>query len=103
LWLSITSPSVLELGLWLFVFFCGFNVLEASQPSLVSRIAPAHLRGSALGVYNTLQSVGFFVGGALGGWLIKHHGMSALFVCCGTAMLAWLALAWPMTAPGRRA
>jgi MFS family permease len=101
LWLAVTQPSALELGLWLFVFFCGFNVLEASQPSLVSRIAPAHLRGSALGVYNTLQSLGFFVGGALGGYLVKHHGMSALFATCGCAMLVWLALAWPMTAPGR--
>jgi MFS family permease len=101
LWLAIAQPSALELGLWLFVFFCGFNVLEASQPSLVSRIAPAHLRGSALGVYNTLQSLGFFTGGALGGYLIKHHGMTALFATCGCAMLVWLALAWPMTAPGR--
>jgi MFS family permease len=101
LWIAISGPSVLELGLWLFVFFCGFNVLEATQPSLVSRIAPAHLRGSALGVYNTLQSIGFFVGGVLGGWLIKHHGMGTLFACCGAAMLAWLALAWPMSAPGR--
>ncbi len=101
LWLAVAQPTVLELGLWLFVFFCGFNVLEASQPSLVSRIAPAQLRGSALGVYNTLQSLGFFVGGALGGYLVKHHGMSVLFATCGAAMLVWLALAWPMTAPGR--
>jgi MFS family permease len=101
LWIAQSGPSVIELGLWLFVFFCGFNVLEASQPSLVSRIAPAHLRGSALGVYNTLQSLGFFVGGAAGGGLIKHHGVGVLFACCGAAMLVWLALAWPMKAPGR--
>ncbi len=53
-------PSLAVLSFLLFIFFCGFNVLEATQPSLASRLAPPHSRGAALGVYNTLQSVGFF-------------------------------------------
>ena len=57
------TPQLLSLGALLFVFFCGFNILEASQPSMASRMAPAHVRGTALGVYNTLQSLGFFFGG----------------------------------------
>jgi predicted MFS family arabinose efflux permease len=64
-------------GLLMFVFFCGFNALEASQPSLVSRMAPAPLRGTALGAYNTLQSLGLFAGGALGGALAKWAGTPA--------------------------
>ena len=48
-------PSLWVLGPLLFVFFCGFNALEASQPSLVSRMAPPQVRGAALGSYNTLQ------------------------------------------------
>ena len=80
-------------------FFLGFNTLEASQPSLVSRLAPAHARGAALGVYNTLQSVGFFVGGAAGGWLAKHWGHSGVFAACAVLTLLWLLLAWPMQAP----
>ncbi|WP_411885656.1 MFS transporter [Polaromonas sp. YR568] len=87
----------------LFLFFCGFNVLEATQPSLASRLAPAHARGAALGVYNTLQSLGFFAGGAVGGWLTKAHGAQGLFVVCGGLMLVWLLVAWPMKAPGRHA
>ncbi|RYX95629.1 MAG: MFS transporter [Comamonadaceae bacterium] len=83
----------------LFVFFCGFNVLEASQPSMASRLAPAHARGSALGVYNTLQSLGFFAGGAVGGWLIKNVGAQGLFAVCAGLMLLWLLVAWPMRAP----
>ena len=83
----------------LFVFFCGFNVLESCQPSLASRAAPAHARGAALGVYNTLQSLGFFAGGAAGGWLVKTAGSSALFMACSAMMLLWLMLAWPMRAP----
>lgn len=100
LWaLADAQPGLWTLGLLLFVFFIGFNTLEASQPSLVSRLAPAHARGAALGVYNTLQSVGFFVGGAAGGWLAREHGAQGLFAVCAVATLVWLAAAWPMQAP----
>jgi MFS family permease len=99
--LSTGAPSQLALGLLLFVFFCGFNVLEASQPSIVSRVAPAHARGAAIGVYNTLQSLGFFAGGALGGYLVKAVGPQGLFAVCAGAMLLWLLVAWPMQAPQR--
>jgi MFS family permease len=102
LW-SVAAPSIGTLAVLLFVFFCGFNVLEASQPSLASRVAPAHARGAALGVYNTLQSLGFFAGGALGGWLVKSTGMSGLFLACLAGMVLWLLLAWPMRAPARTA
>ena len=95
------TPSLSLLAWLLFVFFCGFNILESCQPSLASRVAPQHARGAALGVYNTLQSLGFFVGGAAGGWLAKSAGPQALFLVCGALMLLWLLLAWPMRAPGR--
>jgi MFS family permease len=90
------SPSVLELGWLLFVFFYGFNVLEASQPSMVSRMAAANTRGAAIGVYNTLQSLGFFAGGLGGGWLMKHGGASSLFAVCAALTVVWLLVAWPM-------
>ena len=97
--LAAGRPGIGVLGLLLFVFVCGFNVLEASQPSMVSRIAPSHARGGALGVYNTLQSLGFFAGGAVGGWLTKNVGAQGLFAACAGLMLLWLAVAWPMRAP----
>ena len=87
----------------LFAFFCGFNILEASQPSMVSRLAPQSVRGAAMGLYNTLQSLGFFVGGWLGGWLVKSWGSQALFLYCAAAMLIWWLVALPMQAPGRTA
>ena len=100
LWLVATSePTVAVLGVLLWVFFCGFNVLEASQPSLASRVAPAYARGAAMGVYNTSQSFGFFVGGVTGGWLVKHLGAQGLFGACFSVMLMWLVVAWPMRAP----
>ncbi len=97
-WLTHKTPGLLALGSLLFVFFYAFNVLEASQPSMVSRQAPANARGAAIGVYNTLQSLGFFAGGLGGGWLVKHGGAQALFAACAGLMLLWLLVAWPMQA-----
>lgn len=103
LWVSSGAPTVMCLAWLLFAFFCGFNVLEATQPSLVSRIAPAASRGAAMGVYNTLQSLGFFAGGVMGGQLVKSYGTQGLFLTCAALMLLWLVVAWPMVAPKRAA
>ena len=99
--LGLLAASGMPTTLWvlgplLFVFFCGFNALEASQPSLVSRMAPAHLRGAALGSYNTLQSLGLFAGGALGGALVKWAGAPGLFVVTTALTALWLVLTWPL-------
>jgi len=97
LWAQVdATPGVALLGGLLFVFFYGFNVLEASQPSIVSRVAPPASRGAAIGVYNTLQSLGFFAGGMGGGWLMKHGGAGTLYAVCAGLMLVWLVVAWPM-------
>ncbi|GAB7544429.1 MFS transporter [Cupriavidus sp. CuC1] len=93
-------------GLWgivgvLLLFFVAFNVLEAMQPSLVSRYAAA-ARGAALGVYNTTQAMGLFLGGAVGGWLLKHEGRSAVFIGCAVVLLLWLIIAWNMKSPPAR-
>ena len=80
----------------LLVFFAAFNVLEALIPSLVSRIAPAHARGTAIGVYNTSQTLGLFVGGLLGGWIAGRYGAAAVFGTCAALALVWLAVALGM-------
>jgi len=90
------NANLAYLSVMLFVFFFAFNTLEATQPSLTSKTAPVALRGTALGVYNTLQSIGFFVGGAGGGWLVKAGGHSAVFAAAAVVMLAWLAVSWGM-------
>jgi MFS family permease len=97
------SLELYYLGGLLFLFFCAFNILEASQPSLATKTAPTALRGTALGVYNTLQSLGFFVGGLGGGWLVKTGGHAAVFAACTVVMLAWLAVSWGMKAPSNPA
>lgn len=81
------------------VYFIAFNLLEATLPSLISKIAPAAAKGTAMGVYNTSQSLGIFVGGALGGYLSHVHGFASVFVFCGVMMFLWLLFANSMQAP----
>ncbi len=87
------------LGVSLFVFFTAFNLLEASLPTLISRIAPADRRGTAMGVYSTSQFLGIFVGGAAGGWLHGRYGMEAVFVFAAAVAAIWGAVALGMSVP----
>ena len=96
------GQSLWALALWLTLFFVAFNILEATQPSLISRIAPPQAKGKALGLYNTLQAVGLFVGGAAGGLLAQHLGSGAVFAACALLALAWLALARSLQVPQRK-
>lgn len=100
-WAGGNQPSLWLLGGLLLLFFVGFNMLEASQPSLVSRMSPNNLRGAALGAYNTLQSLGLFTGGFVGGLLVRHSGLMGVFA--GTAVLCvlWLVISWPLQPVGR--
>lgn len=91
--------SVWLITAYLIVYFIGFNVLEASLPSMVSKIAPSDLKGTAMGVYNTMQSVGLFVGGATGGLLFQKYGFAGVFAFCSVLMLLWLVLAVISPAP----
>lgn len=82
-------------------FFVAFNILEATLPSLVSRQAPSHQRGLALGVYNTMQAMGLFAGGGLGGWLLQNLDGDAVFAACALLALFWLVFAAGMQPPVR--
>jgi MFS family permease len=83
----------------LFFYFVAFNLLEASLPSLISKLAPVSAKGTAMGVYNTSQALGLFTGGMVGGWLAQHFGFSAVFEFCVVLMVVWLSLSLSMTAP----
>ena len=100
---SDAKPVLWVMGGLLFIFFCGFNTLEASQPSLVSRMAPAPVRGAALGAYNTLQSLGLFAGGALGGALVQWAGAPVLFGVTAALCGLWLLVSWPLRPIPRQA
>ena len=114
---AIALMLLVQLGFWLFLgypghwsllamlllaFFVAFNILEACQPSLVSRLAPPAAKGAALGVYNTLQALGLFCGGALGGWLTQHVSPGAVFMVAAALSFAWLIIASGMKNLPRR-
>jgi predicted MFS family arabinose efflux permease len=91
--LLMAVDSIFAYGVLLLAFFTAFNVLEALLPSLVSRVAPAHARGTAIGVYNTTQTLGLFFGGLAGGWLANHYGAQAVFAACAMMCVVWLVAA----------
>jgi predicted MFS family arabinose efflux permease len=101
-WLGGTSFAMVIAGL--LCFFVAFNILEAMLPSLISRIAPPRAKGAALGVYNTTQSLGLFLGGAMSGWLLKNFSSDTVFILAAAMATAWLVLALTMApVPLRRA
>ncbi|MCX7253583.1 MAG: MFS transporter [Burkholderiales bacterium] len=88
--------SILNLCVGLLIFFIGFNLLEALQPSLVSRYAGEN-RGAGLGIYNTTMSIGLFLGGILGGWLYGSWGPNSIFYVDIGLLMGWLIIALGMT------
>ena len=90
------SQGFYLLAAGLTAFFVMFNVLEALQPSLVSRVAPPELKGLALGFYNTAQAAGLFLGGTLGGALVVWGGAAAVFWAACALSALWLLVTWGM-------
>jgi MFS family permease len=88
---------MLYFSLWL--YFVGFNYLEATLPSLVSKTVFAGGRGTALGIYATCQFLGAFTGGAAGGWLLQTVGTAGLVSCSVALVVVWLVLALPRVVP----
>jgi MFS family permease len=81
------------------IFFTAFNLLEASLPSLISKVSPAGGKGTAMGVYSTSQFLGSAMGGILGGWLFQHGGLNIVFLGCAALCAIWLAIAVTMREP----
>lgn len=109
--LAVLAIGLSQLGLWelndsligiaicLFVFFAAFSFLEATLPSLVSKIAPAGLKGTAMGAFSTSQYLGMFFGGAVGGLFLKHHDIPSLFLFGLLLAIIWIIVAANMKQP----
>jgi len=110
--IGLIALACLMLGLWhdslvsvmasLLLFFIAFNVLEATLPSLISRMAPIDAKGTAMGVYSTSQFFGAFVGGAVGGWCYGQFDVQGIFYGTAVMTLLWLLVATGMTMPVMR-
>lgn len=92
---------LLPTGLWSLVFsvvlfFTAFNYLEATMPSMLSRLAPAGVKGSAMGVYSSSQFLGAFAGGIVGGFVASRFGEQSIFLVMALLCLMWLLLSFGM-------
>ncbi|MGH8558516.1 MAG: MFS transporter [Methylococcales bacterium] len=97
--LLMFHQGVYAIAVFLFVFFCGFNLLEATLPSLISKIAPLENKGTAMGIYSTSQFLGAFLGGSGGGWLNGKFGVESVFIACAGFAIVWLVIAITMQPP----
>ena len=91
--------SLLVIVTALFVFFTAFNILEATLPSLVSKVAPPDSKGTAMGFYSSSQFLGAFLGGALGGWLHGSFGIGGVFLGSAAMAAVWWLVASGMRTP----
>lgn len=97
--MALWHVSLVSVGLLLFLFYAGFNLLEATLPSLISKMAPSDSKGTAMGFYSSSQFLGAFIGGAAGGWLQGHFGIAGVLVFCGAVAMLWLLVAASMRSP----
>ncbi len=82
------------------LFFVAFNLMESVLPALVSRIAPAGRRGTAMGIFTTAQFGGGFAGGVVGGFLLGGWDLTQLMYANAAICIAWflLTLGLPLAA-----
>lgn len=97
--LAFLHHTLLYLILMLGIFFCGFNLLEATLPSLISKTAPSDLKGTAMGAYSSSQFLGAFFGGVVGGGLYGLYGASSVFLATAILASSWLIVACFMRTP----
>ncbi|ASP38872.1 MFS transporter [Bacterioplanes sanyensis] len=93
------SSQLWHWALALLVYFWGFNLMEASLPSWLSKVAPAGAKGSAMGIYSSMQFFGAFIGGSAGGLMLSAYGHIALFVSLALLVLAWAVMVMKTPAP----
>jgi len=96
---SLTQNNFLHFWFSLFFYFMAFNLLEASLPSLVSKISPAGCKGTAMGVYSTSQFMGAFCGGVLGGWVLSSYQEVGVYLLVSAVCLFWFFVARSMDKP----
>jgi predicted MFS family arabinose efflux permease len=97
--MSIWANSVVGIAVCMLLYFVAFNFLEATMPALVSRIAPASQKGSAMGGYSSSQFLGAFLGGMLGGYVAQTTSTQAVFAAAALVGVIWLIIAWKMQVP----
>jgi predicted MFS family arabinose efflux permease len=97
--LIFSATALLSVTISMLLFFAAFNLLEASLPSLVTKISAPDSKGTSIGVFSSSQFLGAFVGGAIGGAFWEMGGPRAVFLSCAVAILLWMAVSASMKNP----
>lgn len=97
--LSFFHQDQVLVALWIFGFFLGFNYLEATLPSLMSKTVSQKLRGAGSGLFSTCQFLGAGCGGLLGGIIYKHYELQTLLLVCTFLLLLWWLIALSLQIP----
>ena len=92
--IGFSEADSFAIGAGLFLFFCGFNTLEAALPARASRLAPANSRGAAMGGYAACQFIGAFFGGAITGILSAKFGAMAAAIFLLLVIVLWIAVSF---------
>lgn len=100
--LAFFYPGWMALCLLMLLYFVAFNILEANLPSLISKQASPHNKGTAMGVYSSCQFLGIFVGGLLAGVLFQYTEIRGLFLVNAALGTLWFLLARGMNVPANR-
>jgi MFS family permease len=96
IFLIISHNNFTYIAILIFVYLLGFNILEAMLPSIVSKQANIHNRGSVMGVYSSFQFLGIFAGGCLAGFIFKSYGYLGVFIFNTIVSLLWIIVAKSM-------
>ncbi|XOV85882.1 MAG: MFS transporter [Pseudomonadota bacterium] len=94
------APGFYLLMVAVMLFFMAFNLLEVILPALVSKIAPAGRRGTAMGLYSTAQFAGGFAGGALVGLMLTWWDFAYAMYANAAFCVVWLVYAAGLSKPG---
>ena len=90
-------------SLYLMPFFALFGVGSfAFAPAALASlgdIAPKHARGTTMGIYSVVISLGTIIGPLLGGYLLDRYGLSSLFYAGLLILISALGLAIIIAGP----
>ncbi len=88
--LALGSQVGIGIIFGLLLYFMGFNLLEATIPSWISKRAPVANKATAMGLNSSSQFFGAFIGGAMGGLLLNQSNLLAWGILAAVMAVALL-------------
>ena len=92
----LAHDSIQQIFIMLVIFFTAFNYLEATLPSLITKLSAPSQKGTALGIFSSSQFLGTFVGGLTGGYCYDHFDISGVFLLGAVIAVCWLIFTFNM-------